>query len=90
MPRADLPGRWRRIARITCGPVVLLYAGPEALAVCGPIPGAGALGAAALSAALSVLFARRTLGGRTGDTLGATIAVTEVIVCATLLALWHG
>jgi adenosylcobinamide-GDP ribazoletransferase len=61
-----------------------------ALAVCGPIPGAGALGAAALSAALSVLFARRTLGGRTGDTLGATIAVTEVIVCAALLALWHG
>jgi adenosylcobinamide-GDP ribazoletransferase len=60
------------------------------LAVCGPIPGVGALGAAALSAALSVLFVRRTLGGRTGDTIGATITITEVVVCTTLLALWHG
>ncbi|MGH2834536.1 MAG: adenosylcobinamide-GDP ribazoletransferase [Solirubrobacteraceae bacterium] len=67
-----------------------IFSVPLALAICGPIPGAGALGAAALSAALSVLFARRTLGGRTGDTLGATIAVTEVVVCITLLAVWHG
>lgn len=59
-----------------------------ALAVCGPVPGASALGAAALSAALSVLFVRHTLGGRTGDTIGATIAVTEVVVVTTLLALW--
>ncbi len=43
-----------------------------------------------MSAALSVIFVRRTLGGRTGDTIGATIAVTEVVVCATLLALWRG
>jgi adenosylcobinamide-GDP ribazoletransferase len=67
-----------------------IFSVPLAFAVCGPIPGAGALGAAALSAALSVLFVRRTLGGRTGDTIGATIAVTEVVVCTTLLALWHG
>jgi adenosylcobinamide-GDP ribazoletransferase len=67
-----------------------IFSVPLALAFCGPIPGAGALGAAALSAGLSVMFARRTLGGHTGDTLGATIAVTEVVVCTTLLALWHG
>ena len=61
-----------------------------ALALCGLTPGAIALVAALLVAALSVTFARRTLGGRTGDTLGATIAITEVAVCAALLALWHG
>jgi adenosylcobinamide-GDP ribazoletransferase len=60
------------------------------LALCGLAPGATAIGAALLVAALSALFARRTLGGRTGDTLGATVAVTEVIVCTTLLALWVG
>ncbi len=49
-----------------------------------------ALGTAALLAALSALLARRTLGGRTGDTLGATIAVTEAAVCIALLGAWHG
>ncbi len=67
-----------------------IFSVPLALAVCGPIPGAGALIVAGLSAALSVLFVRRTLGGRTGDTIGATITVTEVVVCTVLLALWHG
>jgi adenosylcobinamide-GDP ribazoletransferase len=58
-----------------------------ALALAGPIPGAGALVAATLSAALSTQLASRTLRGRTGDTLGATIALTEIVVCATLLGL---
>ncbi|HTU78448.1 MAG TPA: adenosylcobinamide-GDP ribazoletransferase [Solirubrobacteraceae bacterium] len=61
-----------------------------ALALCGLAPGAAAIGAALLLAALSALFARQTLGGRTGDTLGATVALTEVLVCTTLLALWVG
>jgi cobalamin synthase len=30
-------------------------------------------------------WARRALGGRTGDTLGATVALTEVLVCVVLL-----
>ncbi len=60
------------------------------LTLCGLAPGATAIGAALLVAALSVVFARRTLGGRTGDTLGATVAITEVVVCTTLLALWVG
>jgi adenosylcobinamide-GDP ribazoletransferase len=60
-----------------------------ALALCGLAPGAAALGAALLAAALSAGFARRTLGGRTGDTLGATIAIAEVAICTTLLALWR-
>ncbi|MDQ6803808.1 MAG: hypothetical protein M3065_02315 [Actinomycetota bacterium] len=33
---------------------------------------------------------RATLGGRTGDTLGATVALAEVVVCTALLAVWRG
>jgi adenosylcobinamide-GDP ribazoletransferase len=54
----------------------------------GPGPSLAALAAAALCAALSALWARRFLGGRTGDTLGATIALTEVVACLPLLAIW--
>jgi len=63
-----------------------LTAAVAALALGGLVPGAAAIGVAALLAALSVAFARRTLGGRTGDTLGATVAITEVVVCVVLLA----
>jgi len=71
---------------------------PAALAVATPAPVAAALllnpplhGLAALLAgvvvaALVSLWARRTLGGRTGDTLGAAVALGEVAVCLTLLA----
>lgn len=60
-----------------------------ALAICGPGPGAAALGATLLVVAFSATFARRTLGGRTGDTLGATVAISEATICLVLLALWH-
>jgi adenosylcobinamide-GDP ribazoletransferase len=60
------------------------------LAICGVIPGAIVIVMALLVAALSALLARRTLGGRTGDTLGAAVAVTEAVACAVLLAAWHG
>jgi adenosylcobinamide-GDP ribazoletransferase len=56
---------------------------------CGPLPGLAALGAALAAAALSTLTARRALGGRTGDTLGATVAVAELVVCLTLLGVWR-
>lgn len=59
------------------------------LASCGVIPGAIATGAALILAALSALCARRMLGGRTGDTLGATIAITEAVACSALLAVWR-
>lgn len=57
---------------------------------CGPLAGLAAIGAALLIAALSAVWARRALGGRTGDTLGATIALTEVAVCVALVAAWRG
>jgi cobalamin synthase len=39
--------------------------------------------------ATSAGLARRAIGGSTGDTIGATVAVTEVAVCLALLAAWH-
>jgi adenosylcobinamide-GDP ribazoletransferase len=60
------------------------------LALCGLTPGAIAVAASLLAAAFSAVFAQRTLGGHTGDTLGATVSITEVTVCVTLLAIWHG
>lgn len=61
-----------------------------AMAVCGPAAGALAIAAAIVVAALSLVFVRRSLGGRTGDTLGATVAIAEAAVCVTLLAAWRG
>jgi adenosylcobinamide-GDP ribazoletransferase len=49
------------------------------------IDGLAALAAAAVVAGLMTLWARRALGGRTGDTLGATVAVGEVVVVVVLL-----
>lgn len=72
-------------------PLVLgtLTALAAALLAAGPWRGAIALAAAAATAAASVVWARRTLGGRTGDTLGATIAVTELAVVLALVATWQ-
>jgi cobalamin synthase len=59
------------------------------LLVGGPGPGAVALGAAALVAFGTSWYARRMLGGRTGDTLGATVALAELAVCLVLGAFWR-
>jgi len=55
----------------------------------GSWPGVVALGAAAFAALVTSAYARRLLGGRTGDTLGATVALAELTVVLTLLAIWH-
>jgi len=87
--RADGLGAALRVSRLALA-VATLTSAALALALCGPAPGAAALGAALLSGALSAAFARTTLGGCTGDTLGAAVAVSEVVVLVTLLACWHG
>ena len=46
---------------------------------------AGVIASAGLSAAVVGTWARRTLGGRTGDTLGATVLLTELGVVLALL-----
>jgi len=60
------------------------------IALCGVVAGLAAIAAGVVVAALSVLHVRATLGGRTGDTLGATVALAEVFVCVALLAVWGG
>ncbi|MDX6566075.1 MAG: adenosylcobinamide-GDP ribazoletransferase [Gaiellales bacterium] len=58
------------------------------LVACGLTAGGLVVVAALVAALASVGFARKVVGGRTGDTLGATVAVTELCVCLTLLAYW--
>ena len=60
-----------------------------ATALCGTGPGLAAAATGLIVAMLSVLHVRSTLGGRTGDTLGATVALTEALVCTVLLAAWR-
>jgi adenosylcobinamide-GDP ribazoletransferase len=61
-------------------PVVL------ALALAQPLHGLAALGAAVAAGLLTSLGARRLVGGRTGDTLGAAVALGELLACLALLA----
>jgi adenosylcobinamide-GDP ribazoletransferase len=52
-----------------------------------PVPAAAGLVAAAITAGVTSAIATRTIGGRTGDTLGATVALAEAVVCLVLLSL---
>jgi cobalamin synthase len=58
------------------------------VAACGLTAGGLAVATALAAALASVGFARIFVGGRTGDTLGATVAFTELCVCLALLACW--
>ena len=79
-------------AGFAVGPVPLtlgaLTAAAAALLALGPWRAALALAAAALAVVAATAWARRALGGRTGDTLGATIALTELAVVVALGASW--
>jgi adenosylcobinamide-GDP ribazoletransferase len=72
------------------GRPAVAVAGVAALAtaflVAGPAKALAAIAAGALVALAVTIWARGSLGGRTGDTLGATVAIAEVAVCLTLLA----
>jgi len=72
-------GRWAfAVASVVALSASLLAAGPG--------HGLAALAVAAGVALLVTAWARQTLSGRTGDTLGATVTIAEVAVCLTLLA----
>jgi adenosylcobinamide-GDP ribazoletransferase len=58
------------------------------IAAAGLGAGLAALAGAAVAAAAMALLARRCVGGRTGDTLGAAVLVTEVVVVSVLAAYW--
>ena len=60
-----------------------------AVLACGARLGAVAVAVGIAAAAVSTIVARRALGGRTGDTLGATVALTEVAVCMALMSSWR-
>ena len=66
--------------------VATVVAAAVALGLAG-VDGLGALGAAALVAALVSVWSRRALGGRTGDTLGAAVALAEAAALVALLGL---
>ncbi len=87
--RSDGLGAALRVGRVALG-VATVFVVIVALAVGGLVPGGAAIGTAVVVAWLSVMFGRGALGGRTGDTLGATVAVVEVAVCVVLLGVWVG
>jgi adenosylcobinamide-GDP ribazoletransferase len=57
-----------------------------ALVAGGFLAGLSAVAGAAIAAAAMALLARRAVGGRTGDTLGAAVLVTELVVYSVLAA----
>jgi adenosylcobinamide-GDP ribazoletransferase len=73
------------------GPLSLAFATLTAVIVAlacrGIVDGAVCVVVAAVVAALVTLWARSAVGGRTGDTLGATVALTEAAIVVTVLAL---
>jgi adenosylcobinamide-GDP ribazoletransferase len=79
-------------ASFGAGPVAVLLASASAgvivLAICGIVAAAAALAGAAVAAVAVAAIAQRTVGGRTGDTLGASVLVTEVVVYSVLAAYW--
>jgi adenosylcobinamide-GDP ribazoletransferase len=82
--RADGLGATFVVARAPLA-VASAVAVAAAVAIEGPVRAAGAVVATLLVAAGVTGWARRWLGGRTGDTLGACIALVEVAVCLVLL-----
>jgi adenosylcobinamide-GDP ribazoletransferase len=80
-------------AGFSVGRGALLFASACALLVAGiaagVVPGLVALGVALALGLGSAWAARRAIGGRTGDTIGATVAVVEAAVCTALLGCWR-
>jgi adenosylcobinamide-GDP ribazoletransferase len=60
-----------------------------AVLLCGPWRAAIAVGLSGSALAGLTIASRRLFGGRTGDTLGASVAVTEAVVCLVMAAAWR-
>ena len=56
------------------------------LSAAGILAGLSAAAGALVAATATALLARGLIGGRTGDTLGAAVLVTEVVVYSVLAA----
>jgi adenosylcobinamide-GDP ribazoletransferase len=75
------------------GRVSVVTATVVALAVClafERLTGFAAFGCAIAVVVVVSAWSRRLLGGRTGDTLGAAVALTEAVVCVALLGVHRG
>lgn len=85
------PGGLGAALRVT--PIALAAAGVLAAVIAvlaaGPARAGLSLAVCALLSTASAVMARRAVGGSTGDTLGAAVAVTEVGVCLALMASWR-
>lgn len=86
--RHDGLGAGLRLARAALAAGVLI-ALVTIVAAVGPVPGAVSAGVCGVVSAMSAVLARRTIGGSTGDTIGAAVALTEVAVCLALLGMWR-
>jgi adenosylcobinamide-GDP ribazoletransferase len=86
--RPDGLGAGLKVEPLRLG-VAIVSAAAITVAVVGPVKGVVSLGVCVLVASLSALLARQAIGGRTGDTLGASVAVAEAAVCLAFLALWR-
>ena len=79
-------------ASFSAGPVAIAAgsacACAIALAASGTGAGATALAGAAVTTAVVALVAKRWITGRTGDTLGASVLMTELVVYSMLAAYW--
>lgn len=69
--------------------VAAVVAGAVCVLAVGAARGGLALVVAAGVGGLTGLLARATVGGSTGDTLGAAVALAEPAVCLVLLATWR-
>ena len=85
-------------ARFNVGVAVLAFASASVVAIApgvallaeeGPLSATVAVAVALAAGLLSARAARRAVGGRTGDTIGATVAVAEVAVALVLLGFWR-
>jgi adenosylcobinamide-GDP ribazoletransferase len=70
--------------------VATVWALAAAIAALGPAHGAVVVGAALVVGGAFTVFARRAFGGRTGDTIGACVVVSEMAAVLAGLALLHG
>jgi adenosylcobinamide-GDP ribazoletransferase len=86
--RADGLGAGFRAAPAALATATVLATAVGLLAA-GALPGLAALAVTLAIAALTTVWMRSALGGRTGDTLGATVALAEIAVILTLVAIWR-
>lgn len=86
--RADGLGAGFRVGRGAMAAATASAVAATLLAA-GPVPGLTTVAVTLALGLASAWAARRVIGGRTGDTIGATVAIVEAAACLTLLSWWR-